>query len=91
MTLTETGIEIVEKTRKTSQRVLMLYNDDVNTFDFVISTLQELCGHSAEQAEQCAMIVHNNGKCDIKRGSVKQLKPLFEALCDRSLTAAIEK
>jgi len=89
MNLTEKNIEVVELTRKSKEYTLMLYNDDFNTFDFVIDTLKELCGHSNEQAVQCTMLVHYKGKCDVKRGSRKNLKPLFEAFCDRGLTVAI--
>jgi ATP-dependent Clp protease adaptor protein ClpS len=83
--------ENIEKALKSKKRVLMLYNDDYNTFEHVIEALKELCGHTAEQAEQCTLMVHYKGKCDVKRGSVKELKPLFDGLCDRGLTASIEK
>ena len=69
---------------------LVLYNDDVNTFDFVIATLIKLCGHEALQAEQCAHIVHNNGKCGVKRGPLEKLVPICEAMLDRGLSAKIE-
>jgi ATP-dependent Clp protease adaptor protein ClpS len=82
---------VIEKTRKNSERTLIVYNDDFNTFDHVIETLKELCGHTTEQAEQCTLLIHYKGKCDVKRGSVKQLKPIFEGLGERGLTAAIEK
>ena len=54
---------------------IILYNDDVNTFDHVIKTLIAVCEHTAQQAEQCAMIVHYNGKCAVKSGSYKELEP----------------
>jgi ATP-dependent Clp protease adaptor protein ClpS len=82
---------VIEKTRKNSERTLIVYNDDFNTFDHVIETLKELCGHTTEQAEQCTLLIHYKGKCDVKRGSAKQLKPIFEGLGERGLTAAIEK
>lgn len=68
---------------------IILFNDDVNTFDFVISSLIELCGHELEQAEQCAVIVHNNGKCDIKEGSYNELFPIHVELVTRGLSAEI--
>ena len=71
-------------------RDLVLHNDDVNTFDFVIETLMELCEHNTLQAEQCAHIVHNNGKCSIKKGSYNDLKPIYEALLSRGLSATID-
>ena len=70
---------------------LILYNDDVNTFDHVIDTLVEVCHHTFEQAEQCAIIVHFKGKCDVKTGSYSFLKPLCTALLDAGLSAEIEE
>ena len=70
---------------------LILYNDDVNTFDHVIDTLVEVCHHTFEQAEQCAIIVHFKGKCDVKSGSYDFLKPLCTALLDAGLSAEIEE
>ena len=61
---------------------IILYNDDYNTFDYVIDTLVQVCGHTFEQAEQCAIIVHFKGKCDVKTGSYDYLKPLCVALLD---------
>ena len=69
---------------------LVLWNDDVNTFDWVIETLIEVCGHSEEQAEQCAYIVHFKGKCAVKNGSYEQLKPLCDKITDRGIGATVE-
>lgn len=69
---------------------IVLYNDDVNTFDFVISTLIEVCEHTPEQAEQCAYLTHYKGKCDVRHGSANSLKPVCSALCDKGLSAKIE-
>ena len=69
---------------------LILYNDDHNTFEHVINILIKYCDHSEIQAEQCAWIVHNNGKCSVKRGEYNQLKPMCEALLEAGLTAKIE-
>lgn len=71
-------------------RILMLYNDDVNTFVHVINCLMLYCLHSKEQAEQIAIIVHQNGKCDIKHGSFKLLKPIYEVLLEYHLSVKIE-
>jgi ATP-dependent Clp protease adaptor protein ClpS len=71
-------------------RNLVLYNDDHNTFDFVIEALIEICKHEALQAEQCTYIVHYNGKCSVKNGSYTVLNPMRVALCDRGLSAVIE-
>ena len=69
---------------------LILWNDDVNTFDWVIETLMEVCGHSEEQAEQCAYIVHFKGKCAVKTGSYEELKPLCNKITEREIGATIE-
>ena len=66
-----------------------MYNDDVNTFDHVINMLCKYCDHDFIQAEQCAWIVHNNGKCMIKRGEFSALKPICSALLDAGLSAKI--
>ncbi len=71
-------------------RDLILHNDDVNTFDFVIETLVEVCSQNPLQAEQCAFIVHHNGKCGVKKGSFEDLKPLCQALLDKGLSASID-
>ncbi len=71
-------------------REIILHNDDVNTFDHVIYSLVDVCEHDPIQAEQCAMIVHNNGKCSVKRGTFDQLEPQCTALQDRGLSADIQ-
>ena len=68
----------------------MLSNDDVHTFEYVIDSLVEVLGHEPEQAEQCAYLVHYKGKCDVKRGNLDEISPLFTALCKKGLTAIIE-
>lgn len=69
---------------------LVLYNDDVNTFEFVIESLIRICSHDPLQAEQCAYLVHYKGKSAVKRGSSEKLTPLCTALLDRGLSAKIE-
>lgn len=69
---------------------LVLYNDDFNTFEFVIKSLVEVCDHTAEQAEQCATITHYKGRCEIKKGLKTDLKPMQVALVKRNLKAMIE-
>jgi ATP-dependent Clp protease adaptor protein ClpS len=71
--------------------VIVLHNDDVNTFDWVIECLMELCEHTLEQAEQCAMFVHYKGKCTVKHGSFEQLGPICNDLCRRGLSATVEE
>ncbi len=72
------------------ERALILFNDDVNTFDHVIETLMQVCEHTAEQAEQCAWIVHYKGKCTVKSGSYDFLKPKCLLLLEAGLSAEIE-
>ena len=69
---------------------IVLYNDDVNTFDHVIECLMAYCGHEALQAEQCAIIVHTKGKCSVKNGDFDELEPICTALTDRDLSAEVE-
>ena len=68
---------------------IMLYNDDYNTFDYVIDLLMEVCEHSYEQAEQCATLVHFSGKCSVKEGSYEDLLPRCSKLTQAGLTAEI--
>jgi ATP-dependent Clp protease adaptor protein ClpS len=68
---------------------IILFNDDVNTFDHVIDTLIRVCSHTPEQAEQCALIVHYNGKCTVKTGLLKELIPQCIQLLDAGLSAEI--
>ncbi|WP_297984523.1 ATP-dependent Clp protease adaptor ClpS [uncultured Chryseobacterium sp.] len=68
---------------------IVLWNDDVNTFDFVIECLIEICEHTPEQAEQCTILVHYKGKCTVKSGSMEKLKPMHEKLLSRGLTSEI--
>ncbi len=69
---------------------LIVWNDDVNTFDWVIESLVDVCGHETIQAEQCALIIHHKGKCGVKKGSFDELRPQAEALIDRSIQATID-
>ena len=69
---------------------LIVWNDEVNTFEWVIETLVEVCGHSAEQAEQCAYIIHFQGKYAVKQGSYDDLKPQCDAITDRGIGATLE-
>jgi ATP-dependent Clp protease adaptor protein ClpS len=76
--------------KKDHVRNLILHNDEVNTFDFVIDTLIEVCNHDILQAEQCAMITHYKGKCDVKNGSLEVLKPMKDQLISKGLNATID-
>ena len=79
----------IEEKIKPGHRII-IYNDDVNTFDHVISSLVEVCDHTEMQAEQCSLLIHFKGKCDVKSGDFEKLRPLCEALLDRGLNAEIE-
>lgn len=69
---------------------LIVWNDDLNSFDWVIETLVEVCGHSVEQAEQCAIIIDSKGKYAVKEGSYDILKPMCDAITERGIGATIE-
>lgn len=69
---------------------LILYNDDINEFDFVIESLIEICSIEPIQAEQITLIVHEKGKCGVVSGTYDELKPMYERLTSRGLTVSIE-
>jgi ATP-dependent Clp protease adaptor protein ClpS len=69
---------------------LIVWNDDINTFEWVIDTLIKICGHTEEQAEQCALFIHHKGKYAVKNGSFDVLKPMCEAITDRGINATVE-
>ncbi len=69
---------------------LIVWNDEVNTFEWVIETLVDVCGHSFEQAEQCSYIIHFQGKYAVKQGSYDELKPMCDAITDRGIGATVE-
>ncbi|GAA4463522.1 ATP-dependent Clp protease adaptor ClpS [Nemorincola caseinilytica] len=79
------AVEVIEQ----ELHDLVVWNDDVNTFDWVIASLVEICRHEHIQAEQCALIIHHKGKCGVKRGSFEELRPQAEALIDRGIQATI--
>jgi ATP-dependent Clp protease adaptor protein ClpS len=80
----------IQQDSSTKLRGLILYNDDVNTFDFVIEALIEVCNHEHEQAEQCALITHFKGKCNVKTGDYYEMKPMYEEMTLRGLTVSME-
>ncbi len=80
-------LSVVEK--KTPVHEIVLHNDDVNTFDFVIETLMEVCEHTLIQAEQCTILVHYKGKASVKHGAYKELEPVCTRLLERGLSAEI--
>jgi len=70
---------------------LIVWNDEVNTFDWVIETLMDICGHSFEQAEQCSVFIHYKGKYAVKDGLYDDLKPMCEAILERGINATVEE
>lgn len=88
--LTETQEEVLLEEKVVQPNELIIYNDDVNTFEFVIESLVDICNHSAIQAEQCTWLIHHKGKCAVKRDSIEKLKPMAEAFLDRGISAKIE-
>jgi ATP-dependent Clp protease adaptor protein ClpS len=84
-----TNEEVDIEVKKLMEQSIILYNDEVNSFDHVIRCLVEHCNHQVSQAEQCALIVHTKGKCSVKNGSFEELKPICEALLMEGLTAEI--
>ncbi|MBO9619048.1 MAG: ATP-dependent Clp protease adaptor ClpS [Niabella sp.] len=70
---------------------LVVWNDEVNTFDWVIETLIEVCGHTYEQAEQCSLFIHYKGKYAVKEGMYEELEPMCNAILDRGIAATLEE
>jgi ATP-dependent Clp protease adaptor protein ClpS len=82
-------VDVLEVIETTDLMDLMVFNDDVNTFDHVINTLIKVCKHTREQAEQCTMLIHYKGKCNVKNGSFEFLKPMRDAICEAGIDARI--
>ncbi len=88
-----TEVELEERVDVNSKndtgKNLVIYNDDVNTFDHVIDSLVKVCKHETIQAEQCTWIIHYNGKCAVKEGEMDSLLPMRRALSERGIDAKI--
>ena len=82
-------VDVLEETIDTDLRDLVVFNDEVNTFDHVIDTLIKVCKHSPEQAEQCTLLIHYKGKCAVKQGSFEELAPMRNAICQRGISAEV--
>ena len=82
-------VDVMEVVETTDLRDLVVFNDDVNTFEHVIATLIRVCRHSAEQAEQCTWIIHHRGKCTVKSGQFEELQPMKQAICEVGIDAKI--
>ncbi|WP_394342341.1 ATP-dependent Clp protease adaptor ClpS [Sediminitomix flava] len=90
---TQEEIEVLEldetEIDSSLNRELIVYNDDVNTFEHVISALVDICNHTSHQAEQCTLIIHYKGKCAVKNGTFDELAPMRNAICDRGISAEV--
>ena len=82
-------VDVLEAIEITDVKDLVVFNDDINTFEHVINTLIRVCNHTQEQAEQCTWIVHYKGKCAVKTGSYEHLSPMREAICQEGIDAKI--
>lgn len=82
-------VDVLEVIETTDLMDLVIFNDDVNTFDHVIQTLIKVCKHTAEQAEQCTLIIHYRGKCTVKNGNFNFLRPMRDAICEVGIDARI--
>ena len=84
-----TDVDVLDDVVEIAVHNLIVFNDDVNTFDFVINTLMEVCEHTPEQAEQCTLLIHYKGKCTVKNGSWEELVPMRNEICRRGLSAEV--
>ena len=82
-------VDLLEAISVTETKDLIVFNDDFNTFNHVISTLIRVCKHSPEQAEQCTWLIHYKGKCTVRTGSFEELNPMREAICEAGIDAKI--
>jgi ATP-dependent Clp protease adaptor protein ClpS len=80
---------LLEEILDQDESELVVFNDDVNTFEHVTHILMKVCQHSQEQAEQCTLIIHYKGKCSVKKGSRTKLKPMCEAILDAGIQATV--
>lgn len=80
---------ILEAIEITELKDLIVFNDDINTFEHVIETLIKVCKHTPEQAEQCTLLIHYKGRCAVKKGSYEELRPMREAICEVGIDAKI--
>lgn len=83
----ESELAVLDKTEELYD--LVVFNDDINTFEHVIATLIQVCKHTSEQAEQCTWIIHYKGKCSVKKGSFEELAPMRQGICDKGISAEI--
>ena len=82
-------LDVMDAVETTDLMDLVVFNDDINTFDHVTRTLIKVCKHTPEQAEQCTLIIHYKGKCQVKNGTFDFLRPMREAICEAGIDARI--
>jgi ATP-dependent Clp protease adaptor protein ClpS len=85
----EPDVDVLDDVVETDVYHLVLFNDDVNTFEHVIDTLIDVVHHTPEQAEQCTIIIHYKGKCSVKNGGFEELAPLRNEICRRGISAEV--
>lgn len=83
-------VDVEEDLGQEDVKSLIVHNDDFNTFDHVINTLIKVCKHDVHQAEQCTYIIHFKGKCAVKKGSLRELRPMKDGITDAGISATIE-
>lgn len=88
--LIQEEVDVLEEVSTEYSHQLVVYNDEVNTFDWVIEALMTICNHTMEQATQCSMFIHFKGKYAVKHGTETELIPMKDALHDRGISAAVE-
>ena len=86
----QTEVDVLVEEATSYGHQLVVYNDDVNSFEYVIITLIEVCKHSAEQAEQCTLMIHFRGKCGVKSAPYEDLVAMRNEICRRGISAEIE-
>ena len=84
-----TDVDVLDEVVETDVHNLVVFNDEVNTFDHVIETLIDVCAHTPEQAEQCTLLIHYKGKCSVKNGSWEELVPMRNEICRRGISAEV--
>ncbi len=85
----EEDVDVLDATQDQEEHDLVVFNDDVNTFDHVIEALIDICEHTPEQAEQCTLLIHFKGKCAVKKGDFEKLAPMRNAICGRGISAEV--
>ena len=85
----EPEVDVMDETVETEVYNLVVFNDDINTFEYVTNTLIEVCEHTSEQAEQCTLLIHYKGKCTVKNGGFEELAPLRNEICRRGISAEV--